>query len=168
MEIQLVVTSGKYSGKAVLLKKSNCIIGSAEDCDLRLASSRVSPHHCAVLVRNGVVAVRPLDRHGATCVNGDEVHKAHRLEDGDRIRVGPVEFALKTDAPAANTEPLGLADLPDESPQPGAAHHGDQDHGDEEIKVVGVSKHGRWHPTTVSASDAAADALKAFNQRLHR
>jgi pSer/pThr/pTyr-binding forkhead associated (FHA) protein len=107
--ITLLVTEGYMKGMEYVVEDgSTCIIGRAEDCDIRLPDDRdhqdVSRHHCEVDASPTSLRIRDLGSRNGTFVNGDELMKrprgqapedfdlrdspAHELKDGDEIRMG--------------------------------------------------------------------------------
>ena len=98
MEVKLVTANGEQAGKETRLQGSKFFIGRAEDCYFRPQDDSVSRHHCVVLVENGFVAVRDMGSKAGTFVNGERVRGEHELKDGDRIRVGELEFDVQVDA----------------------------------------------------------------------
>jgi len=66
------------------------IIGRDEECQVRLASSDVSRHHCLLrLTPEGVVA-RDLDSRNGTYLNETLMEEETLLKAGDVLRIGPI------------------------------------------------------------------------------
>ena len=95
MDVKLVVMGGKNAGQEIPVAGPKFFIGRAEDCQLRPGSEMVSRHHCVLLVEEGFVAVRDFGSKNGTFVNGEQVKAERELKAGDRLRVGPLEFALQ-------------------------------------------------------------------------
>jgi predicted component of type VI protein secretion system len=104
MEIELVVlTPGKMKGQSIPVASGQFLIGRDAQCHLRPASASVSKRHCVVLIQGDKAFVRDLKSTNGTFVNAEPVQEMRELLDGDRLRVGPLDFriALKS-APTAN------------------------------------------------------------------
>ena len=91
MFVQLVVAAGNRAGQVIHVLGEKFIIGRAEDCHLRPRSELISRYHCAILVGEGVV-VRDLGSKNGVRLNGEKVSAEHKLETGDKLVVGPLEF----------------------------------------------------------------------------
>jgi len=199
MEVKLVIAAGEDAGREIRLDGPSFYIGRAEDCHLTPRSDSVSRHHCAVLVQGEFVGVRDLGSKRGTFVNGDRIRGEHELKDGDRIRVGELEFDVRLDRGVGKTEAELHADEPAASQAVDALQDDDLDldswlaepersgagsapdaasgslepkSPDEDSKekekpsdVVGVWNKGRWKPTSVNPTQAAADALKNLFNR---
>lgn len=94
--------------KLVFQEPGQCLVGRAEDCDLRLPSdfahSDVSRHHCLFEVDPPSIRVRDLGSRNGTFVNGEMIGQRSRLQPagavdhnsgtsrnlhaGDEVRVG--------------------------------------------------------------------------------
>ncbi len=95
MEVKLVVANGKNAGQVVKVAGPKFLIGRAEDCHLRPRSDTVSRHHCAVLVEEGFVAIRDFGSKNGTFVNNERIRTEAELKNGDRLRVGKLEFEIQ-------------------------------------------------------------------------
>jgi len=75
-------------------------IGRSSSNLVVLSDTHVSRHHCVIEVLGGAPVLRDLGSRLGTKLNGEKVLKA-RLQNGDRIRVGPFEIVFDDpDAPA--------------------------------------------------------------------
>jgi predicted component of type VI protein secretion system len=95
MEVKLVVANGKNAGQKIAVPGPKFFIGRAEDCQLRPNSELVSRHHCVVLIEDGFVAVRDFGSKNGTFVNDEPVRAEQELKNGDRLRVGQLEFTVE-------------------------------------------------------------------------
>lgn len=95
MEVKLVVTNGRHSGREIPIKVPKFFIGRAEDCHLRPGSDLVSRHHCVILVEDNAVAVRDFGSKNGTFVNGEQVMPERELKHGDRLVVGQLDFDVR-------------------------------------------------------------------------
>jgi pSer/pThr/pTyr-binding forkhead associated (FHA) protein len=95
MDVKLFVVEGKNAGQKIAVPGPKFFIGRAEDCHLRPASPEISRHHAVILVEDGYVAVRDFGSKNGTFLNGERVRGEHELKNGDRIRLGPLEFDVE-------------------------------------------------------------------------
>jgi predicted component of type VI protein secretion system len=54
----------------------------------------ISRHHCAILIDNGVVAIRDFNSKNGTFVNGEKVVGQTTLKTGDKVSVGQLVFEI--------------------------------------------------------------------------
>jgi len=94
MKLSLVVASGVHTGKAIPVNGVEFLIGRDEDCHLRPASPAISKKHCAVLVRGGKIYVLDLGSTNGTIVNDVMITGEVEVKNGDRLKVGPLDFAV--------------------------------------------------------------------------
>jgi len=88
---ELIVQSGKHQGKHLQLPaEGEVVIGRDEHCQIRLASSDVSRHHCVLrLTPEGIVA-RDLGSGNGTYLNEALLEEETLLKPGDVLRIGPI------------------------------------------------------------------------------
>jgi len=111
MKVNLVVTAtGANNGKAIPIAGAKFLIGRDPNCNLRPASQAVSKQHCAILVRNGQVFVQDLSSTNGTVVNDTPVQGEQLLNDGDRLKIGPLDFKLQI---VPSPTPMDGTPLPD-------------------------------------------------------
>ena len=85
----LVVLQGLTAGDVVQLDRSVCLIGRAEEADLRLPDRGVSSIHAVVSVDgNGDVSIQDLGSTNGTHVNGRLLSGTRPLVDSDKIAMG--------------------------------------------------------------------------------
>lgn len=108
MKLSLVVSAGANQGKVISVPGTQFIIGRDEGCHLRPASPAISKRHCAVFIRNGGVFVRDLGSTNGTLVNDEAVVGDKAVQDGDRLKVGPLDFILQVagGGPGSDSTPL--------------------------------------------------------------
>lgn len=104
MQAKLVVVGGKKAGQVIPLKPGKFFIGRAEDCQLRLGSDQVNRHHCAILIEPNLLAVRDFETKTGTFVNGERIGVEREIVDGDRLKVGPLEFVVQVSQADASTK----------------------------------------------------------------
>ena len=90
----LEVKSGKYKGKRLKLTDKEVLIGRDEDCGIRIGSSEVSRHHCALVPRDAGVLVRDIESRNGTFIDGVPIHGEQLLMPGATLTVGPMTFQL--------------------------------------------------------------------------
>lgn len=96
MDVKLVVSSGSRAGQAISINVPKFFIGRADDCHLKPKSELISRYHCAIVSEEGgYVAVRDMQSKNGVFVNGDRVFGEKEVKTGDKIVVGPLEFAFQ-------------------------------------------------------------------------
>lgn len=95
MEVKLVVTKGKAKGRAIPLPSTVVTIGRGRRCHLRPHCRLVSNLHCAIACWAGKVVVRDLKSSNGTYVNGERVEGEVRIQDGDSLQIGTLEFSIR-------------------------------------------------------------------------
>ncbi len=91
---ELIIRSGKLSGRKLVLPDSEIVIGRDDDCQIRLTSADVSRRHCRILVTDEGLIARDLGSRNGTFVNEKTVVDAVTLRPGDKLRVGPMIFEV--------------------------------------------------------------------------
>ena len=105
MKVCLVVAAGSHEGRIIPLTGPEFLIGREPQCHLRPASQAISKLHCAVLVRDGKVYLKDYGSTNGTLVNDTLVQDTEVvIEDGATLRVGPLDFRVKIEIPAANPD----------------------------------------------------------------
>jgi predicted component of type VI protein secretion system len=94
MKLSLVVASGVHQGKAIAVPGTQFVIGRDEGCHLRPASPAISKKHCILFVRGERAFVRDMESTNGTFVNDEQIAGERELADGDRLRVGPLDFSV--------------------------------------------------------------------------
>ena len=102
MELTLKVMTGRNAGQVVRVPVNKFLIGRSDDCHLRPHSDLISRHHCAILIDNGVVAVRDFNSRNGTFVNGEKVVGQTAIKTGDKLSVGQLIFEVH----ASHDEPI--------------------------------------------------------------
>jgi pSer/pThr/pTyr-binding forkhead associated (FHA) protein len=101
MKLSLVITQGKEQGKAIPIKQAQFLIGRDAQCHLRPASPLVSKRHCALLVKENKAYVRDFGSTNGTFVNDEVVQSETELHNGDRLKIGPVQFIVRLETASA-------------------------------------------------------------------
>jgi predicted component of type VI protein secretion system len=121
MKLRLVVASGVHEGKAIPITTPQFVVGRDPQCQLRPASPAISKRHCAVLVRGGKVFVRDFGSTNGTFVNDQLVQGEVEVHDGDRLKIGPLDFTVgleltRAPAPKPAAQPVAAAAAPPAAP----------------------------------------------------
>ena len=99
--MKLVVLAGAKTGANVPLKKDRFTIGRSKECSLRAGSEAISRRHCELRLTDDGVTARDMGSRNGTYVNDEKIAGEQLLADGDRLRIGPLEFRFEAE-PAAN------------------------------------------------------------------
>jgi len=129
MKVSLVVAQGVHQGKTIPIPVAQFLIGREDGCQLRPSSPAISKKHCGILVKGDKVFLQDFGSTNGTFVNDEQVAGQAEVKDGDKIRVGPLEFVLKLEeastaskvipkrsAANALTPPPGQAPTKEEKP----------------------------------------------------
>lgn len=109
MKISLVVlTAGKMMGKEIPITAAEFRIGKDPSCQLKPASG-VSDKHCAFLVKQGKLFLVDLGSAEGTFVNDNKISAEVELKPKDKVKVGPLLFEVKIEAPAPAAKPAVAA-----------------------------------------------------------
>ncbi len=95
MEVKLVVVNGKNAGQGIPVNGPKFLVGRADDCQLRPRSDVISRYHCVILVEEAFIAVRDFGSKNGTFVNDQQIMGEEELRNGDRLRVGQLEFDVE-------------------------------------------------------------------------
>jgi pSer/pThr/pTyr-binding forkhead associated (FHA) protein len=85
---------GDDAGVVISIRRNNFVIGSAEDANMRCMSKVISPRHCELITEGEQITVRDLESETGTFLNGDRLTDIRQLEQGDRLKVGRLEFEV--------------------------------------------------------------------------
>jgi predicted component of type VI protein secretion system len=109
LRLEVLTHRCKWHGRTIVVTRSPFLIGSARACHLRAPSSCLSGFNCALLVRGGSRWVRDLGSDEGTFLNGEKVSGDSALLDGDRLKVGTLEFGIRLDVRRMKPAPPALA-----------------------------------------------------------
>jgi pSer/pThr/pTyr-binding forkhead associated (FHA) protein len=90
-----VGTSGKVQDKTFKLKAGRSLLGTADDCDIKIDDSFASSHHCEIRFEYGAYKIVDLGSTNGIVVNEKKVRE-HELVDNDLLKVGRTELKFKT------------------------------------------------------------------------
>jgi len=82
-----------------------CIVGRSDDCDLVLASDKVSRHHARFTLGDGGVVVEDLGSSNGTRVNGVPINAPTRLLGGDCVAIDRFALTLRLPLSDSDTQP---------------------------------------------------------------
>jgi predicted component of type VI protein secretion system len=108
MKLSLVVlATGQQQGKVLAIPLPQFLIGRDPQCHLRPASALISKRHCALIQRDGKAFIRDFDSTNGTFLNEQPVKGEVELHHDDKLKVGPLSFAVRLEAgaPAGATPP---------------------------------------------------------------
>ena len=89
-EAYLVVISGNQVGRLVRVVNGTMTMGRSDGCDILIKDDGVSRVHCEIRTRRGRSEIWDRDSTNGTYVESQRVRGGpRRLEDGERIRLGP-------------------------------------------------------------------------------
>ena len=91
---KLVVVSGEQADKEYPLGLEGTALGSSSDCDVVVPGEAVLASHVELSFGVEGYTLRDLDSTSGTFVNGERVQET-LVKDGDRIRVGELEFVFR-------------------------------------------------------------------------
>jgi pSer/pThr/pTyr-binding forkhead associated (FHA) protein len=96
MKLRLIIIAPEHwKGTVVPVGCTPYLIGRDGSCQLRFKSSTIAMHHCAVLVRDHRVFIRTLAEPSSTLVNNEPVQGELEVEQGDRVQLGHLTFAIR-------------------------------------------------------------------------
>lgn len=101
MRFSLMVVQGSGQGKEIPVNKAEFTIGRDAGCNLRPASQHVSKRHCALRVRGEQVFIEDFKSTNGTFVNDEQLQGEREIHDGDRVKVGPLDFVVKLEGAQA-------------------------------------------------------------------
>jgi len=105
-EVLLQIASGSNAGQTIRVAGPAFAIGRDPECQLRPMSPEVSRRHAEIDIEGDAVILRDLGSRNGTLLNDEPISEPKPLEDGDRIKVGPLQFVatIKTPMPVASDE----------------------------------------------------------------
>lgn len=105
MKLSLVVTQGSQQGKAIPITKAEFTVGRDAACHLRPASQHVSKKHCSLRVKGERAFVEDYGSTNGTFINDVPVKGEREVKDGDRLRIGPLDFVVKLEGAVQAEKP---------------------------------------------------------------
>jgi len=90
------------TGEEFPLRGEVVVIGRLQTCEVRVLEKQVSRRHCRIARSAGGWVISDEGSMLGTYVNGELLMRPHRLEQGDRIKVGTEVFAFDTRPPKSD------------------------------------------------------------------
>ena len=90
----LLIRSGRYKGKKLLLPNEEVTIGRDKGCQIRDASEELAERHCSLLPTPEGLRVQDLETEEGTFVNRERIDGPVFMRPGDTLRVGPLLYQL--------------------------------------------------------------------------
>jgi len=107
LKLRLVVlTRGKWEGKKISIGRFPFLVGRDAVCHLRPASTLVSNQHCAISSRDGCFFIRDLGSTNGTFINEEPLRGQRKLQHGDTLRIGPLDFDIEIDSSIERETPI--------------------------------------------------------------
>jgi hypothetical protein len=90
-----VGTTGAIKDKTFKLKAGRSLVGTADDCDIKIDDSFASSHHCEIRFEYGAYKIIDLGSTNGIVVNEKKVRE-HEFVDNDLLKIGRTELKFKT------------------------------------------------------------------------
>lgn len=90
-----------------VIERQRCLIGRADDCDIKELHAFISQYHCELLIDDDVVIVQELGSRNGTFVNGRRIDSERELHDGDQLVVAFIPYLVRIDI-VQRVKPDGL------------------------------------------------------------
>jgi pSer/pThr/pTyr-binding forkhead associated (FHA) protein len=122
MKFSLVVSQGPHKGRVIPVSLPQFLVGRDSKCHLRPASQSISKRHCELLNRGEKWFLRDLNSTNGTFVNDEQVTGEREIQDGDILKIGPLEFGVSIEVQAEKpTEVEKDTKAPEATSAPAAA-----------------------------------------------
>ncbi len=90
----LLIRSGRYKGKKLLLPNEKVTIGRGKNCQIRDNSEELAEEHCSLMPTPEGLRVQDLDTEQGTFVNRKRIDEPVFMRPGDLLRIGPLLYQL--------------------------------------------------------------------------
>src|SRR4051794_15594372 len=113
----VTIGSGEGTGISVHVQGERFLVGSGEECQLRLnGDSKVAPLHAYFEVEpDGRVLLNDLGSDAGTLVNGHRIDAAAAIHGGEHIKIGDTDLVPSVDAPEEEARERAAALLHEDS-----------------------------------------------------
>ncbi len=91
-------------GPNILLDKPILLLGRHQECDIQLASRKISRRHCCIAQVHDYLVVRDLCSTNGIRINGVRVNEG-ALREGDELTIGNHRYQVKWNAQAGEPQP---------------------------------------------------------------
>jgi pSer/pThr/pTyr-binding forkhead associated (FHA) protein len=99
-------------GPSIMLDKPIVLVGRHQECDVQIASRKISRRHCCIAQVNDHLVVRDLCSTNGIRINGIRVLEGE-LKGGDELTIGNLSYQVRmSDQDPAKKEPMRLTPLP--------------------------------------------------------
>src|SRR3954466_5882562 len=97
----VTIGSGEGKGLSVRVEGERFLVGTGEECQLRIGDESVSPLHAYFEVEeDGHVVLHDLGSETGTFVNGERIDGSRAIEGGEEIRIGDTVLVPSVADPA--------------------------------------------------------------------
>lgn len=83
-----------HGGRRIVLEVKKDVIGQGTDVDVRIEDTEISRLHVRVVVEPDHATIEDLSSEKGTSVNGNRIEGRIPIDDGDEIRIGPIELKV--------------------------------------------------------------------------
>lgn len=125
MQLKLRVIGGKNDGRELEIKVPEFIIGRGEGVNLRPKSDLISRHHCAILIEDGQAFAKDLESRNGTYINGERINGKVKLQVGDRLRLGRLQFEILIDHGKPGQKKPKVTSIQEAAKRTAASNNGD-------------------------------------------
>ena len=92
--IHVTCTQGSLAGQQFALGQAPLVVGRAQNAEIRATDPSVADHHARLFVVGGKAFVQDLLGKGDLELNGKRFKKHRRLDFGDTVKIGELEFRV--------------------------------------------------------------------------
>src|SRR3954468_18502508 len=147
----VTIGSGEGKGLSIRVEGERFLLGTGEECQLRIADGSVSPLHAYFEVEeSGRVMLHDLGSESGTFVNGERIDGARAIEGGEEIRIGETLLTPTVADPAEEA-----ASVPHEDPENAAAVRVTTEDG-QTVEVLAGEGDEEHHPAVRVATEGEA------------
>jgi len=107
----------RWGGREFLLVEGENLIGRGRDCQVRIASPRVSRHHARIVVAGGVATAEDLRSKNGTFIDAKRLEGPAALKGGEQLCVGKAVLVFFSAPDAASTETGSVPGQPASGPR---------------------------------------------------
>src|SRR6185503_11469689 len=158
----------KRNGQLVAyrLDKAAVIVGSAENCNIRVPDAGLVTRHCQILKMENGYVLRDMSGDAGTYVNGKKV-KEHLLSDRDLIQVGKERFTFSV-SEGENTARVAVSVAPPPAAKPPTARATTGNTSRRVAAAPPAAAPARGNTGRIAAPPPAAEAPRGGTQRVNK
>lgn len=117
----LAVLQPVKEGRLIPVDRAVVLVGRSSECDVIVSTSKkMSRKHCCLVQADDEYYVRDLDSMNGVWVNGQRVDKLARIQAGDKVSIGDVEYLFHTNvrvtSKKSTPDAVPLADASQQNP----------------------------------------------------